>query len=89
LENWLECVSSPFKAGCIFNELKKYLSPSGRVTIIEHLQKNVNHVSVFKHYTPEENILKIMAECGYYKVESFDFLEKQSFNIFKADSSPQ
>ena len=68
-----------------FVEAKQLLSPSGRVSIIEHS----NRGSIFSfhrrcsHNVPQEIIIQEMNKAGYIISASFDFLPVQSFTIFK------
>jgi SAM-dependent methyltransferase len=61
-----------------FQRLKNDLKPNGRVAIIDWKPESRGG-----HGTPEKQILIDMENTGYKHVETFDFLEKQSFNIFK------
>lgn len=66
-----------------FRNLKGFLKPSGKVAVIEHKPKGgLSFVSMFKHYTPVEVILREMKNAGYLLVQSFDFLPEQTFNLF-------
>ena len=66
-----------------FRNLKRFLKPNGKVAIIDHKPKGgFSFVSLFKHHTPEELILQEMQNAGYFHLESFDFLLKQTFNLF-------
>ncbi len=66
-----------------FAELKRFLKPSGRVAIIEHQKKGFGFVSLFGHHTSREAIVREMEGAGYSRAESFDFLPRQSFTLFK------
>ena len=35
------------------------------------------------HYVKEEDVIDCMKKCGYTHSNSFDFVEEESFNIFK------
>jgi arsenite methyltransferase len=66
-----------------FKNIKQYLKKDGKLTIIEHKKKGYNFVSIFGHTTPEEDIVNIMEEAGFYLYKKLDFLPNQSFTIFK------
>jgi ubiquinone/menaquinone biosynthesis C-methylase UbiE len=69
-----------------FNNLKRFLKPSGKVVVIEHKPKGgFSFVAMFKHYTPGEFILREMENAGYFLVQSFDFLPEQTFDIFRTN----
>ena len=57
-----------------FKEAKKYLSPDGRIAIIDYHKGS--------HSTPGEVILKDMIDAGYSLQIKHDYLEKQNFQIF-------
>ncbi len=66
-----------------FHNLKKFLKPSGKVVVIEHKPKaGFSFVSMFKHYTSSETILRAMEDAGYFHAQSFAFLPGQTFNLF-------
>lgn len=62
--------------------LKKYLKPGGKVAIIEHKKKGFGFVALFGHHTSPETILSEMEKAGYSLAESFNFLPRQTFNVF-------
>jgi ubiquinone/menaquinone biosynthesis C-methylase UbiE len=67
-----------------FSGIKKYLKPDGKVVIIDHREKTKGgFVGLFKHYTPEEDIVSAMAKSGFKLSESSDFLPAQSFLVFE------
>jgi ubiquinone/menaquinone biosynthesis C-methylase UbiE len=69
--------------GDYFRNLKKYLKPDGKVSIIDHKPKRgFSFVALFKHHTPGETVVQEMAKAGYRLVESFGFLQDQTFNLF-------
>lgn len=66
-----------------FQNLKRFLKPSGKVAIIDHKSKGgFSFVAIFKHHTPVEVILREMENAGYFFVQSFGFLREQTFNLF-------
>lgn len=66
-----------------FKKVQNVLKPEGKVAIIEYARRGVFR-SLFRHYIPQETILKEMYEAGYQIQEAFDFLPDQSFTIFLA-----
>ena len=66
-----------------FKNLKQFLKEDGRITLIEYKKKGFSFVGLFGHYTPEETIIDMMEKAGFYVSEKFDFLDTQSFMIFK------
>jgi hypothetical protein len=51
--------------------------------VIENKPKaGFSFVSMFKHYTPVEIILRAMEDAGYSLAQSFSFLPGQTFNLF-------
>lgn len=73
------------KSAKYFQNLKRFLKPSGKVVIIEQKPKGrFSFVGMFKHYTSFEVILREMEKAGYLLDGSFDFLPQQTFTLFKA-----
>lgn len=62
-----------------FQRLKESLKPGGRIAIIDW-KPEARH----GHGTPEEEILSVLESAGFRRTETYGFLEKLSFNIFKA-----
>jgi arsenite methyltransferase len=70
-----------------FRRLKKSLKPEGRIAIIDYRnKKGFTLLHLFGHQlVSEEEICKIMTRADFKRVETFDFLPEQSFNIFALD----
>ncbi len=66
-----------------FQKLKKSVKPGGRIAIIDWEGKVHSYVGFAGHTTPETEILNVFNEIGFEHLESFDFLDGQSFNIFR------
>lgn len=62
-----------------FKSMKNCLITGGKVVIIEWRPNAI----LTGHCTEEIKIKKIMEEAGFTHLKSFDFLKKQSFNIFE------
>lgn len=62
-----------------FMNIKRCLNTGGKIVIIEWLPG----VNLIGHCTEEMKIKKIMQKAGFTYLKSFDFLQKQSFNIFE------
>jgi hypothetical protein len=45
--------------------------------------REFSFVGMFGHYTPEEVVIDKMEKAGFYVSENFDFLDNQSFILFK------
>lgn len=66
-----------------FHRIKNALKPDGKVAIVDHLPSGgFSFISIFKHFTPIEAIHKAMTSAGYHLVDSFDFLDGQSFTVW-------
>ena len=64
-----------------FRRVGEKLRPGGRVAIVEY--KETGWLSRWLgHHTHPETIQREMREAGFERVESFDWLERQSFQIF-------
>jgi len=66
-----------------FEDLRQFLKDDGKIALIEYKKKGFSFVGLFGHYTPEETIIDIMEKAGFYVSKKFDFLDTQSFMIFK------
>ena len=67
-----------------FRNLRRDLTPEGRVAVIDYDGRKGWFVRLFGHTTPREELLREMAEAGYAVTEEFDFIDRQSFVIFRA-----
>lgn len=67
-----------------FTNIKKSLKFGGRIAIIEWSQSTRrSHVSYAGHCTSEKDIQRVMREAGYTHLNSLDFVDGQSLNIFE------
>jgi ubiquinone/menaquinone biosynthesis C-methylase UbiE len=67
-----------------FRAMIRYLKPEANVAIIDHKPKRgFGFVSLFKHHTPGDTIVREMERAGYSLTKSFDFLQDQTFNLFR------
>ncbi len=64
-----------------FANVQKYLSPDGRVAIIEFRPEGWIQ-KIFPHSTSAEKIQSEMREAGYELEQQYDFLSRQSFLVF-------
>jgi ubiquinone/menaquinone biosynthesis C-methylase UbiE len=55
------------------------LRPGGRVAIIDYNSSSF----MFGHRVSEEEILDVMKKAGYAHIARYDFLKRQSFNVFR------
>ena len=65
-----------------FRRAAKYLRPGGRLAVIE-LNGKGWFQRLFPHFTAPEDIRAEMEAAGYQRVAAFDYLERQSFQIFE------
>ncbi len=65
-----------------FKRLKRYLSPDGRVAIIDHKPEGWFQ-RIFPHSSRSETILREMEAAGYRLQGEYDYLPKQSFLVFE------
>ncbi len=69
--------------GLYFKKLSRILKPGGKIAVIEYKKTGSFSLSgLFGNSTPEEEIVMALAEAGYERAERFDFLPRQSFNVF-------
>lgn len=67
-----------------FMKLKPYLKSNGRVAIIDYKKTTkLTLINLIGNYSKQEDIINCMKKCGFTHINSFDFIEQQSFNIFK------
>ncbi|MCK5128613.1 MAG: methyltransferase domain-containing protein [Clostridiales bacterium] len=67
-----------------FLKLKRFLKINGRVVIIDYKKTTkITLINLIGHYVKQKDIINCMNKCGYKHLNSFDFIKKQSFNIFK------
>jgi ubiquinone/menaquinone biosynthesis C-methylase UbiE len=65
-----------------FRRAGKYLRRGGRVAVIEHTRHGWLQ-RWFPHYTEPEVIRAEMEAAGFRRVDAFDYLERQSFQVFE------
>jgi len=65
-----------------FHNAARYLRPGARVAVIEYKRHGWLQ-RWFGHFTEAEAIRSEMQAAGYRLVESFDYLERQSFQVFE------
>ncbi len=65
-----------------FRNLKQDLRPGGRIAILE-LTGESWFARNFGHFTSRETIVSELTEAGYEEVASHDFIERQSFTVFR------
>ena len=66
-----------------FRNLLRDLAPGGRVAVIDYDGRKGWFVRLLGHTTPHEDLLREMGEAGYEVAEEFDFIDRQSFVIFR------
>jgi arsenite methyltransferase len=66
-----------------FKNIRQLLKDDGKIALVEYNKKGFNFVGIFGHYTPYEELLKVMDEAGFSLLKNYDFLEEQSYSIFK------
>jgi ubiquinone/menaquinone biosynthesis C-methylase UbiE len=64
-----------------FERAARYLRPGGRVAVIDYSGKGW-FVRLFGHFTAPDVIRQEMESAGYRLERSFDFIDRQSFQIF-------
>ncbi len=69
-----------------FSSLKRFLKPTGTVTIIEYKEgKSFTFRGIFRHCVPKKIIKHEMDEAGYFLEDEFDFLPEQHFTIYSKE----
>jgi len=66
-----------------FRNLKRDLAPDGRVAVIDYDGRKGWFAKLMGHYTPREVLLREMEEAGYEVAEEHEWIDRQSFIIFK------
>lgn len=66
-----------------FADLRKYLRPGARVAVID-FDRRAWLEGLLRHYTPPEFIRREMEQAGYTRQQDYNFLDRQSFQIFTA-----
>ena len=65
-----------------FRNLKQDLRPGGRLAILE-LTGDSWFARNFGHFTNRETIVAELTEAGYEEIASHDFIDRQSFTLFR------
>ena len=65
-----------------FKSAARYLKPEGRVAIIDLTGTDWIH-RLFGHWTPKETTRDELQAAGYSLTGDFDFLQRQTFQVFK------
>jgi predicted methyltransferase len=65
-----------------FSDAARYLRAGGRIAIVDFNGKHWS-ASFMGHYMPVEVVKKEMEEAGYRLEREFDFLDRQSFLIYR------
>jgi ubiquinone/menaquinone biosynthesis C-methylase UbiE len=68
-----------------FRNLRRDLASEGRVAVIDYDGRKGWVVRLFGHLTPREVLVSEMAEAGYQVSEEFDFIDRQSFVVFRPE----
>ncbi len=67
-----------------FKNIRQFLKPDGKIVIIDYKDNGgFSFISLFKHHIDEEDIISCLKNSGYEHTKQYNFLPKQSFNIFK------
>jgi ubiquinone/menaquinone biosynthesis C-methylase UbiE len=66
-----------------FRRAAKYLRPGGRVAVLEPKGQGWFQRWLFPHFIEPERVRTEMEAAGYHRVEVFDYLERQSFQVFE------
>lgn len=68
-----------------FRTVRADLAPGGRVAILDLRE---GPFFARDHFTDPDEITRGMEEAGYQRVERHEFIEKQSFQVFRGASDP-
>jgi ubiquinone/menaquinone biosynthesis C-methylase UbiE len=68
-----------------FRNLQRDLAPGGRVAVIDFDGRKGWLVRLIGHITAREDLVREMGEAGYQVAEEFDFIDRQSFLIFRPE----
>src|SRR5262249_51454831 len=71
-----------------FRNLRRDLAPAGRVAVIDFDGRKGWFMRWTGHITPRTLLLREMAEAGYEVAEEFDFIDRQTFVIFRQAGGP-
>ena len=66
-----------------FRNLRRDLAPGGRVAVIDYDGRKGWFVRLLGHITTRELLIREMGEAGYEVAEEHDFIDRQSFVIFR------
>ena len=66
-----------------FRNLRRDLTQGGRVAVIDYDGRKGWFVRLLGHSTPRDVLLREMGEAGYEVAEEHDFIDRQSFVIFR------
>lgn len=67
-----------------FKEIKRFLKPNGRIAVIDYKKINgFSFINLIGHFVNEIDMIAVLENVGFTPIKSFDFLPKQSFNIFQ------
>ena len=66
-----------------FKGIRPFLKEDGKIAVVDFKKKGLSFTGLFGHFTEEEFMIDIMKKAGYEVHERFNFLESQSFIIFK------
>ncbi len=67
-----------------FNKLKSALKKGGRIIIIDYDPAKLGFFrKLFGHHIEKKTLISEMTQAGYFLIQSYPFLKKHSFCIFK------
>jgi ubiquinone/menaquinone biosynthesis C-methylase UbiE len=67
-----------------FRKLQRDLAPGGRVAVVDYDGRKGWFVRLMGHSTPRDELLQEMDEAGYEVAAEHDFIDRQSFVVFRA-----